>query len=84
MLGATIQVEMPEDAGLTAYTAILQHLPRHVLRLAALEILRTHTMRVLPLPGEFLATQVVSEWGVVVKWIPKLCAHWKEELARQT
>ena len=82
MIAATVQVDVPIEMGIKAYIALLQHLPCHVLELAALEILRTHSVRVLPLPGEILNTHAVQEWIVVSREWPKLCGQWKRRLTR--
>jgi hypothetical protein len=82
MIAETVQVDMPEDMGLTVYVAILEHLPSHVLSAAAIEILTTHSVRVLPLPAEILATNAVQEWIIVEKHWPNLCAQWRRRLEK--
>lgn len=80
MVANTVQVEMPEEDGLVAYVALLQHLPRHVIQLAALDVLRTHTYRTMPLPAELLASTEVASWLIAISWIRKFIGIWKEEL----
>jgi hypothetical protein len=65
MIASTIQTELPEEMGLTAYVALLQPLPTHVLSLAAMEILQTHSYRTMPLPAEFLQSLPAREWRAV-------------------
>ena len=83
MLAETIQVELPERLGLSAYVAVLQELPRHVLEAAAIEILKTHAYRTLPLPAEFLATEAAREWAWVKDWLPRACEQWLARLEKQ-
>jgi len=66
MIAGVIQVELPEEMGLTAYVQLLQPLPVHVLRLAGMEILKKHSYRTMPLPAEFLQSEPAREWAVVV------------------
>lgn len=80
VVAATVQVDAPEDRGIDTYVMLLHHLPAHVLQLAAVEILRTHTFRVLPLPAEFLNTRAVDEWLVVRDCWPRLLGHWRRDL----
>jgi len=82
MVAATIQVETPLDVGQTAYVALLQHLPKHVLREAALEILRTHKFRTLPLPAEFLDSEAVTNWKNIVDWFPKMIEDCRRKLQK--
>jgi len=82
MVASTVQVELPEELGLTAYVSLLQPLPTHVLSMAAMEILRTHTWRTMPLPAEFLQSEAAREWGYVVVWLPQFIAHQRTRLAR--
>jgi hypothetical protein len=81
MIAATVQVEVPQQAGLGVYVALLQPLPPHVLKLAALEVLAKHTFRTMPLPAELLATEIVGEWKAVVIWWGKMLPHWKKAIA---
>jgi hypothetical protein len=82
MVAATVQVETPLDVGQTAYAALLQHLPRHVLRETALEILRTHKFRTLPLPAEFLDSETVTNWKNIVDWFPKMIEDCRRKLQK--
>ena len=83
IIAQTVMVELPEDLGLFAYAAILGDIPGHVLELAAIEILRTHTYRTMPLPAEFLKTRAVVEWGHATRWLPNMCASRKRELIQR-
>jgi hypothetical protein len=80
MVASTVQVELPEELGLTAYVSLLQPLPTHVLSMAAMQILRTHTYRTMPLPAEFLQSEAAREWAAVVVWLPQFIAHQKKRL----
>lgn len=82
MVATTIQVELPSEVGLDAYVALLQPLPLHVLRLAAYEIMQTHTMRTLPLPAEFLKTTEVVSWYVARRWLPMMLCQWEMQLKK--
>ena len=76
MIASVIQTELPEEMGLTAYVMLLQPLPQHVLRAAALEILSTHSFRTMPLPAEFLRSGPAKEWAVVVShFMPMMRSH---------
>ena len=82
MVGSTIQVKIPEDMGLRAYKHLLHHLPPHVLEAAAFEVLRSLTVKVMPLPGEILNTTAVQEWIVVQNHWPRLCQQWRRRLEK--
>lgn len=73
MLASTIQVELPEEDGLMAYISLLQELPAFVVKEAALEVLRTHTYRTLPLPGELLQSRPAMAWKQERLWLEKIC-----------
>ena len=81
MVAETIQVEMPNELGMEAYQSLLQQLPKHVLRLAALDVLRQHSYRTLPLPAEFLASTEVESWAVAKRWLPRMIDKWEADLA---
>jgi hypothetical protein len=83
MVASVVQVELPETLGLTAYVALLQPLPPHVLKAAALEILNTHVYRTMPLPGEFIASDAAREWKQTSTSMRKLIAHWQAELLQR-
>lgn len=80
LVAATIQTELPEELGLATYVALLQPLPPHVLKLAALEILRTHAYRSMPLPSEFIGSDAVREWKATLTWMPAQLARWRRRL----
>jgi hypothetical protein len=80
-VASTVQVELPEELGLTAYVSLLTPLPTHVLSLAAMEILRSHSYRTMPLPAEFLASQAAKEWAAVKAWLPGQLRHWRARLS---
>ena len=82
MISSVIQVEVPQDLGLTAYVCLLQPLPSHVLQAAAMEILHNHSYRTMPLPAEFLNSQAAKEWRAVTAYYPKLIANWRRRLAK--
>lgn len=83
MVAETVQVDLPEEAGLTMYVALLAPLPVHVLKLAALEVLKTHAVRTLPLPAEFLQSQEVVSWYVARRWLPMMLARWLADLKQR-
>lgn len=83
MVASVVQVELPEELGLTAYVALLQPLPPHVLRAAALEILQSHLYRTMPLPGEFITAPAAKEWKQTSASMRKMIAHWQAELAKR-
>jgi hypothetical protein len=82
VMASTIQVKMPEETGQKTYIHLLHHLPPHVLEAAAYEVLRTLTVKVMPLPAEILATAAVQEWIVVQNHWPKLCLQWRRRLEK--
>jgi hypothetical protein len=81
LIASAVQVAVPEERGGAVYAALLQRLPAHVLRLAAMEILKTHRIRVLPLPAELLATEAVREWDILAECWPRLVLDWQRRLA---
>lgn len=82
MVASTIQTELPQEMGLTAYIAILQELPPHVLKAAAIEILKKHSFRTMPLPAEFLATDAVREWGYTSPYLKRSIPRWRKQLEK--
>jgi hypothetical protein len=82
-MATVVQVAMPEDIGVKAYVALLQHIPPHVLELAMLEILRSHEYRTMPLPADFLKCGEVTMWKAAEPWLRKMCGEWKRQLQRQ-
>ena len=80
MIATTVQTELPEEHGLGVYLQLLQPLPPHVLKLAAIEVLSTHTLRVMPLPAEILNARIVGDWRAVVVWWAKMQPHWQRQL----
>ncbi len=75
MIAETIQVELPEGQGLFVYNALLKKVPSFVLREAMVQVMKTHTYRTMPLPGEILQTPAVGEWEMVDIWLEKFCAR---------
>lgn len=82
MVATTIQTETPQDVGQTAYVHLLQHLPRHVLREVAFEILKTHSYRTLPLPSEFLNSHTVKVWEDTLRWFDVTMRANKQKLRK--
>lgn len=80
LVARTIQVELSEDDGLIAYVAILMPFPPHVLKQAAIDVLRTHTVRTMPLPAEWLATGAVREWTIGAESMAKLARFHLQQL----
>jgi hypothetical protein len=81
-VATTFQVELPSPDGLAIYIACLQDLPAAVLRLAIVDVVKSHTYRTMPLPGEFLATSVAKEWKWQFDWLERTLAEKKFRLAR--
>jgi len=84
MVASTVQVELPEEIGLTAYVHLLQPLPLHVLKAAALEILRRHAFRTMPLPAEFLKADAAREWEYASAWLQQSIVRWRKKLQQNS
>lgn len=76
----TFQVEIPEEDGLAMYVLLLEHLPYPILMDAMKIIMRKHTYRVLPLPGEFLQTEPAQLWNSNVQWMLAIIKHGRIKL----
>ena len=83
-VAATIQVELPEELGLTVYVAVLQEIPWHVLKQAVREVLRVHAYRTMPLPAEILAAPAVSSWATARAWLLAMINRGRRELETRT
>ena len=84
MVAATIQTELPDELGLTAYVAVLHEVPPHVLHAAALELLCRHAFRTMPLPAEFLGAPAVSSWATARAWLLAMINRGRRELETRT
>lgn len=83
MIAGVIQVELPQEQGIEAYVALLQRLPPHVLKQAALEILMKHSYRTMPLPVEFLESPAAKAWADTVEWFDKLMPQWQARIRHE-
>lgn len=75
LVASTLQVELPEELGLTAYVALLQKLPPHVLKQACFEVLGEHTYRTMPAPAAFLDTPVARSWALTLPLMRRIVAQ---------
>jgi hypothetical protein len=82
-VATTFQVELPSPDGLAVYIACLQGLPAPILRMAMIDVVKSHTYRTMPLPGEFLATNPAKEWQWQFDWLERTLTEKKFRLTRQ-
>lgn len=82
-VASAFQVELPTPTGLQLYVAALADFPIRILEQAAVEVLKSHRFKTMPLPGEFLDTEACKAWPRSRQWardfldreIPRLLAR---------
>lgn len=70
-MGEVLQAKSPSEMALRGMIDALQDIPPDLLRLSAQRLLRRHTYRTLPLPGEFYeaVADELSERRGLLRWL---------------
>lgn len=73
-------MELPEEEGLFIYLNLLNDLPSTVFKDAVTKVMKTHTYRTMPLPGEILSA--ADDWRPAYQHMQEIIARCGANLYR--